>query len=129
MNFPESFLDLFSNDTRAYLFLATSMPDGTPQVTPIWFNTDGQHILINSAKGRVKDQNMRAHPQVAMVIQDPNTPYRYLQIRGQVIEIIEENALEHIEALAQKYTAKGWKTNLNETRVTYNILPQAFDQH
>ena len=129
MTFPESFSDLFLNDTRAYLFLATSMPDGTPQVTPIWFNTDGQHILINSAKGRVKDQNMRAHPQVAMVIQDPNTPYRYLQIRGQVIEIIEENALEHIDTLAQKYTGKGWKTNHNETRVTYKILPQAFDQH
>ncbi len=129
MSFPAIFADLFTDTCRAYLYLATIMPDGSPQVTPIWFNTDGQHILINSAKGRVKDQNMRARPQVAMVIQDPATPYRYLQIRGEVIEITEQNALAHIGFLAKKYTGKDWKENNKETRVTYKILPRFFDQH
>src|SRR5690606_2111336 len=83
MNFPPKYLDLLKDDTRAFLFLATTMPDGSPQVTPIWFNTDGEHILINTNEGRVKDRNMKARPKVAMVIQDPSTPYRYIQIRGE----------------------------------------------
>ena len=90
MTLPEKFRDLFKDETKAYLFLATTMPDGSPQVTPIWFNTDGENILINSNEGRVKDKNMKARPKVAMVIQDPATPYRYLQIRGEVVEYIRE---------------------------------------
>ncbi len=128
--FPEKFHDLLSDNTRAYLFLATLMPDGSPQVTPIWFNTDGVYILINSAKGRVKDRNMRARPQVAMVIQDPATPYRYLQVRGRMVETVEENALAHINTLALKYTGKPWVPNEpDEVRVTYKIEPLHFDQH
>ncbi len=130
MNFPEKYADLFLDATRAYLFLATIMPDGSPQVTPIWFNTDGRHILINSAKGRVKDRNMRARPQVAAVIQDPSTPYRYLQVRGRVVEITETGALEHINTLALKYTGKPWVPNgPDEVRVIYKIEPLHFDQH
>lgn len=126
---PEKYRDLFKDETRAFLFLATAMKDGSPQVTPIWFNHDDQHILINSAKGRVKDRNMRARPQVAMVIQDPADPYRYLQIRGRVVEISEEGGLEHINALALKYTGKPWKANPGETRVIYKILPENMDAH
>ena len=59
---PEAFHDLLADETQAYLVLATIMPDGTPQVTPIWFNFDGEHILINSAHGRAKDRNMTARP-------------------------------------------------------------------
>ena len=79
---PESHMDLLKDETVAMAFLATTMPDGSPQVTPLWFNTDGTHILISSAQGRVKDQNMRARPRVALVIEDPATAYRYVQIRG-----------------------------------------------
>ena len=100
---PNSHQDLFKDETKAYVFLATVMPDGSPQVTPTWFSADGEYILINTAKGRVKDKNMRARPQVALVIQDPKTPYRYLQIRGRVVGITEEGANEHINALSFKY--------------------------
>lgn len=129
MNFPEQYADLLLDDTRAFLFLATSMPDGSPQVTPVWFDTDGSHILINSAKGRIKDRNMRARPRIAAVLQDPGDPYRYLQIRGQVVEIDEENGLAHINRLSLKYRGKPWQVREDETRVTYKILPEAFDRH
>jgi len=128
-NIPEKYHDLLIDEARAFLFLATTMKDGSPQVTPIWFNHDEDHILVNSAKGRVKDRNMRARPQVALVIQDPANPYRYLQIRGRVVEITEEGGLEHINTLALKYTSKPWKVNPGEVRVTYKILPENMDAH
>ncbi|MDX9991756.1 MAG: PPOX class F420-dependent oxidoreductase [Anaerolineales bacterium] len=130
-NIPEEFHDLLKDETKAFLFLATSMSDGSPQVTPIWFNHDEDHILINSAKGRVKDINMRSRPQVAFVIQDPANPYRYLQIRGLVAEITETGADAHIDALALKY--QGLQSYpyraAGEVRVTYKILPNKIDAH
>ena len=123
---PEKFHDLLRDETRALLFLATTMPDGTPQVTPVWFDTDGEYILVNSAAGRVKDRNMRARPAVAMVIADPRNLYRYVQIRGRVTDITSDGAVEHINRLSRKYTghdyyAPGAPT---ENRVTYKILPK-----
>jgi PPOX class probable F420-dependent enzyme len=101
---PVSHQDLLEDEARAYAFLATTMPDGTPQLTPLWFNTDGNYILINSAKGRVKDQNMRAHPDIAILITDPKDPfYRYVQVRGHVVEITEEGGNDHINSLSLKY--------------------------
>jgi len=90
MYFPEKFLDLLKPETKAYLYLATIMPDGSPQVTPVWFDTDGEHILVNTNEGRIKDRNMKARPKVAMVIQDPRDPFRYLQIRGKVASYTRE---------------------------------------
>jgi len=128
---PEKYHDLLKDEAKAFLFLATTMKDGSPQVTPVWFNHDQTHILINSAKGRLKDINMRARPQVAFVIQDPANPYRYLQIRGRVIEITEAGADAHIDALAFKY--HGLKSypyrKEGEIRVTYKILPKKIDAH
>ena len=119
---PDAFQDLFTDQTRAFLFLATTMPDGTPQVTPVWFNTDGEHILINSARGRVKDRNMRARPAVAMAIIDPQDPYRYLQLRGKVVEITEAGARAHINFLSSKYTGREvFSGPAEEIRVTYKI--------
>jgi PPOX class probable F420-dependent enzyme len=129
MIFPEKFLDLLKDETKAYLFLATTMPDGSPQVTPIWFNTDGEYILINSNEGRVKDRNMKARPKVAMVIQDPSTPYRYLQIRGEVVEYIREGADEHINQLSLKYDNEPWTYREGQKRIIYKIKPTHFDQH
>ena len=77
------------------------MPDGSPQITPVWFDNDGEHILINTNEGRVKDRNMKIHPKVAMVIQDPANPFRYLQIRGEVSGYTREGADEHIDTLAE----------------------------
>jgi PPOX class probable F420-dependent enzyme len=122
---PNSFKDLLADETRAFAFLATTMPDGSPQVTPLWFNTDGTYILINSAAGRTKDRNMRARPQVALAIVDPKNPYRYIQIRGKIIGITQEGADAHIDALAGKYTGtpKYGNRRSGEQRITYKILP------
>ncbi|HSO12407.1 MAG TPA: PPOX class F420-dependent oxidoreductase, partial [Anaerolineales bacterium] len=117
------------DETKAFLFLATIMPDGSPQVTPIWFNTDGEYIFINSNEGRIKDKNMKARPKVAMVIQDPSTPYRYLQIRGEVVEYIREGADEHISQLSLKYDDKPWTYHEGQKRIIYKIKPTHFDQH
>ena len=105
------------------------MPDGSPQVTPVWFNTDGEHILINTNEGRVKDRNMKARPKVAMVIQDPSTPYRYLQIRGEVAEYVREGADEHINQLSFKYDNKPFNHRTGQKRIIYKIKPTHFDQH
>ncbi|MGD2027477.1 MAG: PPOX class F420-dependent oxidoreductase [Anaerolineales bacterium] len=117
------YLDLFADETRAFAFLASLMPDGSPQVTPVWFNTDGEHILVNSAKGRVKDQNMRRSPQVALVIMALDDPYRYVQVRGEVVEIEESGAEEHIHALSMKYRGRKFEIPEGQTRVRYKIRP------
>jgi PPOX class probable F420-dependent enzyme len=120
---PDTHLDLFADETRAFAFLATTMNDGSPQVTPVWFNTEGDDILINSARGRIKDRNMRARPQIALAIVDPKNPYRYIQIRGRVVEMKTEGGWEHIDALAKKYTGSERFTpnSDDEVRVIYRI--------
>ena len=100
---PEKYRDLFSK--RAFASLATLMPDGRPQVTPVWCDLEGDYVLFNSAKGRQKDRNVRRDPRVAMAIVDPDNPYRYLEIRGRVVEITEQGADAHIDKMAKKYWA------------------------
>jgi PPOX class probable F420-dependent enzyme len=128
-SFPSEFLDLLKDETKAILYLATLMPDGSPQVTPVWFNTDGEYILINTSEGRVKDRNMKARPKVAMVIQDPSDPYRYLQIRGEVAEYTSDGADEHINQLSLKYDNEPWTFRPGQKRIIYKIRPLHFDPH
>lgn len=120
---PASHLDLFSKKALAHL--ATIMPDGTPQVSPVWVDFDGEHVLVNSARGRQKDRNMVARPHVAMNIQDPDDLYRYLLVRGPVAEITTEGAVEHIDKLSLKYTGNPKYRDLvpGEIRVIYKIRP------
>ena len=120
---PEKFQDLFTK--VAFAHLATSMADGSPQVTPVWVDYDGTHVRVNSAKGRVKDKNMRRNKRVALSIQDPDNPYRYLEVRGEVVEITEEGADAHIDALAKKYLGKERYPfrSPGEVRVIYKIRP------
>jgi len=122
----ESHRDLLSDDLRAFAFLSTVMPDGSPQVTPVWFDTEGEFIRVNSARGRVKDKNMTARPQVSLAIIDPAQMYRYIQIRGTVESISEEGARDHIDKLARKYrgtpTYEWWR---GEQRVIYRIRPRS----
>ena len=128
-NFPQEYLDLLKNETKAYLFLATTMPDGSPQVTPIWFNANDDYILINTNEGRTKDRNMKARSQVALVIQDPKTPYRYIQIRGEIAEHTTQGADEHINQLSLKYDNEPWKYREGQKRIIYKINPIHFDAH
>lgn len=121
---PEEFKDLFGK--VAYANIATVMPDGSPQVTPVWFDYDGNHLRVNSAKGRVKDKNMRRNKKVALSIQDPDNAYRYLAVRGNVDEITEEGADAHIDSLAKKYLGKDKYPfrGPGEVRVIYKIRPE-----
>jgi PPOX class probable F420-dependent enzyme len=129
MTFPADFMDLFSEETRALLYLATSMPDGSPQLTPVWFSADDEHILINTHEGRVKDKNMKARPRVAIVIQDPDNQDRYLGIRGEVVGSTREGADEHINRLSLKYYGKPWIYQVGQRRIIYRIKPLHFDLH
>ena len=123
---PEEFRDLFQKRTFAHL--ATQMADGTPHVTSVWVDYDGRHILINSAKGRLKDRNMEQRRHVALEITDPDDPNRYLAVRGPVVEITEEGADEHLDRLARRYLGRdqyppGWKFP-GEVRRIYKIVPE-----
>jgi PPOX class probable F420-dependent enzyme len=127
--FSKDYLDLLKDETKAFLFLATIMPDGSPQVTPIWFNVDDETILINTNEGRIKDRNMKARPKVAFVIQDPKTPYRYVQIRGEIAEHTTQGADEHINQLSLKYDNEPWKYRKGQKRIIYKIRPNHIDYH
>jgi PPOX class probable F420-dependent enzyme len=105
------------------------MSDGSPQVTPVWFDFDGEHILINTNEGRVKDRNMKARPRVAMVIQDPDDYYRYLGIRGQVTGVTRDGADEHINALSLRYDGKPFNHRPGQQRIIFRIRPIHFDPH
>jgi len=99
---PDDFLDLFEKKTYAHL--ATLMPDGSPQVTPLWIDFDGEHILVNNPQATQKSRNMAARPKVALSIPDPDNPFRVLLIRGQVVDSVDgEAAAAHIDELSQRY--------------------------
>jgi PPOX class probable F420-dependent enzyme len=121
---PEAYLDLF--EKQAFANLGTLMKDGSPQVTPVWVDYDGKHVRINSAKGRVKDKNMRRDPRVSLSLQDPANPYRYLEVRGRVVEITEKGADDHINKLSKKYLGNPVYPfrKPGEVRVTYVIEPE-----
>jgi PPOX class probable F420-dependent enzyme len=121
---PEKYLDLLQ-DKKSFAHLATIMPDGTPQVTPVWFDYTNGKIRINSAKGRVKSRNMSEGAPVALSILDPDNAYRYIQIRGRVDHVTEEGADAHIDSLAKKYLDKDkypWASP-DQIRVIFEIEP------
>jgi PPOX class probable F420-dependent enzyme len=99
---PAQYLDLLEQK-KAFAQLATIMQDGSPQVTPVWFDYVGGKLRVNSAKGRVKVRNMREGAPVALCILDPDNDYRYIQIRGRVGRVTEEGASAHIDTLTKKY--------------------------
>ena len=123
---PEQYLDLVGAK-KALAHLATTMPDGSPQVTPVWFDwTDGK-IRVNSAKGRVKSRNMAEGAKVALSIVDPDNGYRYIQIRGQVTHTTEAGADAHIDALAKKYLGLDSYPyrSASEVRIIFEITPSS----
>ncbi len=123
-NVPEDYLDLLDWDRRAFAILATTMADGSPQATPIWFDVEGDLIMINSARGRVKVANMERRPRISLSIMDPDDPYRYLQIRGEVVAVREETGKQDIDRLANKYLGKEeYPWYEGETRVSFLVRP------
>ena len=122
---PDAFLDLLQ-EKKAFANLATIMPDGSPQVTPVWFDYVDGIIRVNTAKGRVKARNMKEGSPVALAIMDPDNAYRYLQVRGRVRRVVETGADRHIDALAKKYLGKDKYpfAQPGEVRVMYEITPE-----
>ncbi len=108
--------------------MGTLNSDGSPQVTPVWVDYDGKHVRVNSARGRLKDKNIARDPRVSLSIQDPENPYRYLEIRGKVVEATEKGADDHINSLAKKYLGKDVYPfrQPGEKRVIYKIEPHKF---
>jgi PPOX class probable F420-dependent enzyme len=121
---PDQYLDLLTQK-KAFADLATVMPDGSPQVTPVWFDYTNGVIRVNTAKGRTKQRNMKEGSPVALSILDPDNSYRYVQIRGKVTRMTEQGADAHIDSLAKKYLGKDkypW-AQPDQIRVIYEITP------
>jgi PPOX class probable F420-dependent enzyme len=121
---PEKYRDLFNK--RAFASLATRMPNGDVQVTPVWVDADNGNVIFNSARGRLKDKNVRRDPRVTLTLIDPDNPYRYLEVRGRVVDITEKGADQHIDKLARKYLGvdKYPYRQPGEVRVLYRVKPE-----
>ena len=123
---PDAFHDLFDRETFAHF--ATVMPDGTPQVTPVWVDYDPEddRVLVNTARGRRKERNVRNEPKVGVSMVDPDNPYRFVSVQGEVDELTEEGAVEHINELARRYMGVEEYPDLDEEaspRVILRIRP------
>jgi PPOX class probable F420-dependent enzyme len=121
---PEAFLDLFTK--KAFASLATLMPSGAPQVTPVWVDYDGEQVIINTAAKRQKDKNLQRDGRVSLSIADPDNPYRYLEIRGLVSERTTSGADAHIDKMAKKYMNQDKYPfrQPGEVRVIYKVTPE-----
>ena len=116
-------------EKKAACAFATVQPDGSPQVTPVWFDYTNGIVRVNTAKGRVKARNMSEGSKVALSIVDPDNAYRYIQIRGTVTKESTDGAVAHIDSLAKKYLGKDVYPlhSEKETRVIYEITPVSID--
>jgi PPOX class probable F420-dependent enzyme len=122
MELTDKVLDLLRAPSTCYL--ATTMADGSPQVTQVWVDTDGTDVVINTVEGHLKLRNIRRDPRVALTVSDPAKPTAYVQIRGAVTEITTEGAREHIDELSQKYLGKPYPSfGAGGERVILRIEP------
>jgi hypothetical protein len=121
---PEKFLPVLT-EKKALAHLATLMPDGSPQVTPVWFLYDKGKFIVNTARGRVKDRNMQNNTRVALSIVDPDNAYAHLAVRGKIVKATEEGANASIDAMAKKYLGQDKYpfAQPGEVRVIYEIEP------
>ncbi len=128
MQIPESAQDLVSFDKRAFAVLATLMPDGRPHATPMWFDVLDGDFRVNTTSGNIKDRNMLQRGAVALTIIDPENPYRYLQVRGEVVARTEADAKAHLDHLALKYHGvdRFPRSTEGQTRVIYTIRAKSF---
>lgn len=121
MNLPHGLLELLRQPSPCYL--ATSMPDGSPQLTQVWGDTDGEHILINSVAGFQKVRNIERDPRVALTVSDPAAPARYFEVRGRVQDVTTNGAVDHVEKLAHRYIGGPypWYGGRDQTRLLITI--------
>jgi len=121
---PESHRDLVSNDSKAIAYLATTMADGSPIISPIWFGVIDDHICFFTGLSRLKTQNMFERPEVAIVFQDPDEVYRYVQIRGKYVKYVEEGAREFLDELSNKYVGKDYDNNPADDGAILYVKPE-----
>ena len=121
MDLPEGLIALLGQPSPC--FLTTLMPDGSPQLTQTWVDTDGEHILINTVQGFQKIKNVERDPRVAVAVSDPSNPSRYYAVRGRVVDVTTKGGAEHIEALAQRYLGGPypWYGGRDQVRVILTI--------
>nr|BFE60803.1 PPOX class F420-dependent oxidoreductase [Dactylosporangium thailandense] len=124
MDLPDGLRDLLERNSLCYL--TTLMPDGSPQITQTWADTDGKHVLINTVRGHQKVRNIERDARVAVAIGDPDESRRYFQVRGRVIAVTEEGATEHIDVLAQRYLGGPypWFGGRDQVRLLVTIEPE-----
>ena len=124
MELSQDVLDLLRRPSTCYI--ATTMPDGSPQLTQTWVDTDGEHVLVNSVQGFLKVRNVERDPRVAVAVSDPDNPVRYFQVRGRVVDVTTDGGAEHIEELSQKYlgTPYPWFGGRDQVRVVIAIEPE-----
>jgi PPOX class probable F420-dependent enzyme len=118
---PEDLVALLRQPSPCYL--ATLMPDGSPQMTETWVDTDGEHVLVNTVQGFQKDKNVARDPRVALNISELANPSRYFEVRGRVTSVTTEGGAEHIETLAQRYLGGPypWYGGRGQTRLILSI--------
>jgi PPOX class probable F420-dependent enzyme len=127
---PQDYMDLVSDDVRAFAVLAVVRSDGSPHATPVWFDMEGDLFRVNTARGRVKDYAMHAGRPVALTILDPENPYRYMMVRADLVEETEEGAAEHIAHLALKYRGvEEYDISEGMVRVIYKLEPITIVAH
>jgi PPOX class probable F420-dependent enzyme len=121
MKLTEPLLTLLRAPSICYL--ATIMPDGSPQLTQVWVDTDGEHVIINTVKGHQKMRNIERDDRVALTVSDPANPSQYLQVRGRVINWTTDGGAEHIDKLSQKYNGEPyrWYGGRDQVRVILTI--------
>ncbi len=124
MHLPDELLALLKGSSTCYL--ATTMPDGSPQLTQVWVDTDGTHILVNTVEGHQKARNIERDPRVAVTVSDPSHPSRYHSVRGTVTDVTAEGGAEHIEELAQRYLGRPypWYGGRDQVRLVVTIAPK-----
>jgi len=121
---PADLVDLLRRPSTCYL--ATTMPDGSPQLTQVWVDTDGEHVLVNTVQSHQKQRNVERDPRVALTVSDPAQPTRYHAVRGRVVEMTTDGAVDHIEMLSQRYTGAPypWWGGRDQVRVLLRITPE-----
>ena len=124
MPLPDALLDLLRRPSPC--FLSTLMPDGSPQMTQTWVDTDGRHVLINTVDGHQKVRNVRRDPRVALNVADPEDPSRYFEARGRVVEVTEDGARQHIDELSHRYIGRPypWFGGTDQIRLLLRIDPE-----
>jgi PPOX class probable F420-dependent enzyme len=117
VDLPDDLLTLLRGPSPC--FISTLMPDGSPQMTEVWVDTDGEHVVINTVDGFLKVRNLQRDPRLAVSVLDPENLMRYFSVRGTVVEMVTEGAADHIEMLSQRYLGEPypWYGGRDQTRI------------